>query len=77
MSADNTEIVVLKTSTDQSYDAFLEDLPEAECRWAVYDFEFDSGEGLRNKILFYMWCVANPSLLSLVVVVGRRRRRRP
>ena len=57
MSADNTEIVVLKTSTDKSYETFLEDLPETECRWAVYDFEFDSGEGLRNKILFYMWCV--------------------
>lgn len=57
MSADNSEIVVLDKSTEKDYDKFLETLPEAECRWAVYDFEFDSGEGLRNKIIFFAWCV--------------------
>lgn len=55
MNADNSEIIVLKESTDQSYDKFLEELPESECRWAVYDMEFDSGEGIRNKLCFYMW----------------------
>ncbi|KAL7414455.1 hypothetical protein BDY24DRAFT_385243 [Mrakia frigida] len=55
MNADNSEIVVLKTSTEKSYDTFLEELPETECRWAVYDMEFDSGEGIRNKLCFYMW----------------------
>ena len=57
MNADNTEIVVLSTSTESSYDTFLENLPETECRWAVYDMEFDSGEGIRNKLCFYMWSV--------------------
>ncbi|CED85064.1 actin depolymerizing factor [Phaffia rhodozyma] len=55
MSPDNTEIVVLSKSTEKSYDSFIEQLPENECRWAVYDFEFDSGEGIRNKLVFYMW----------------------
>jgi hypothetical protein len=55
MSPDNSQIVVLETSTEKSYDAFIEKLPETECRWAVYDFEFDSGEGIRNKLCFYMW----------------------
>lgn len=72
MSADNSEIVVLDKSTEKDYDKFLETLPEAECRWAVYDFEFDSGEGLRNKIIFFAWCV----LLFLAFVsspcAGRR-----
>lgn len=58
MNADNSEIVVLKTSTEKSYDTFLEELPETECRWAVYDMEFDSGEGIRNKLCFYMWYVS-------------------
>ncbi|MFC9740530.1 actin-binding ADF family protein [Streptomyces noursei] len=52
---DETEIIVLKSSSSWDYDEFLEDLPETECRWAVYDFEFDKGEGKRNKLLFFSW----------------------
>ena len=35
------------------------ELPEKECRWAVYDFEFtlSSGEGIRNKLTFIAWYV--------------------
>ena len=46
-----------KTSTEQEYDAFLEKLPENECRYAVYDFEYDigGGEGKRSKIVFFTW----------------------
>ena len=72
MNADNTEIVVLSTSTEKSYDTFLENLPETECRWAVYDMEFDSGEGIRNKLCFYMWSV-HDSVPFESGVKGRRR----
>ncbi|KAK0490726.1 actin depolymerizing factor [Armillaria novae-zelandiae] len=45
---DKKEIV---TTTD-----FLGDLPEAECRWAIYDFEYEKEDGgKRNKICFYSW----------------------
>jgi cofilin len=32
-------------------------LPENDCRYAVYDFEYDtaSGEGKRSKIVFFIW----------------------
>jgi len=50
-----TEVVVLKTSQSTDYEKFLSDLPETECRWAIYDFEYDNGEGKRNKLLFYSW----------------------
>jgi len=50
-----TEIKVYKTSSSSDYEEFLENLPENECRWAVYDFEYDSGEGKRNRLLFYSW----------------------
>jgi len=31
-------------------------LPEKECRYAVYDFEFaKEGAGIRNKIVFLSW----------------------
>ncbi|KZV92402.1 cofilin [Exidia glandulosa HHB12029] len=52
----NTEIVVDKTSESANYDDFVADLPEAQCRWAVYDFEFEKeGAGKRNKLLFFAW----------------------
>jgi len=50
-----TEVIVYKTSSSSDYEEFLENLPETECRWAVYDFEYDSGEGKRNRLLFYSW----------------------
>ena len=56
LSKDNTEIVVEKTSTEKDYDAFVEELSEDQCRWAVYDFEFEKeGGGKRNKIIFFSW----------------------
>ncbi|KAG5634464.1 cofilin [Sphagnurus paluster] len=55
LSKDFKEIVVEKTSSSQSYDDFVGDLPELECRWAVYDFEFEKEEGKRNKICFFSW----------------------
>ncbi|MFC8230721.1 actin-binding ADF family protein [Streptomyces sp. NPDC057287] len=56
LSKDNTEIIVEKTSTSPDYDNFIEDLPETECRWAVYNFEFEkAGAGKRNKLTFVSW----------------------
>ncbi|HWU06976.1 MAG TPA: actin depolymerization factor/cofilin-like domain-containing protein [Streptomyces sp.] len=56
LNGDNTEIVVEKVSSDTDYDTFLADLPETECRWAVYDFEYErDGAGKRNKILLFAW----------------------
>ncbi|KAK7690273.1 cofilin [Cerrena zonata] len=55
LSADNTEIVVSKTNTDTNYETFLAELPENECRWAIYDLEYNKGEGIRNKLLFITW----------------------
>lgn len=53
-----TEVVVLKTSEDPDYEAFLKEFPNDQCRWAVYDLEYavDDG-GKRNKILYVYWCV--------------------
>lgn len=57
LNDDKTQIVVDETSTDSDYDAFLEKLPENECKYAVYDFEYEIGgvEGKRSKIVFFTW----------------------
>lgn len=55
MNDTNTEIVVKKTS-EGTYENFLEDLPEDEPRFAIFDFEFEKeGAGKRNKITFFSW----------------------
>jgi cofilin len=51
----NTEIVVEKVSSSTDYDDFIADLPETECRWAVYDFEFEKEGAGRNKLTFVSW----------------------
>ena len=76
LSDDKKNIVVLKSSTDKDFDTFVAELPEKECRWAVYDFEFTlpGGEGIRNKLTFVQWCVflfGLGSLLSIAYTVTR------
>lgn len=55
LSDDNKQIVVDKKSESQSYDEFVEDLPADSCRYAIYDVEFDTEGGKRNKIAFFAW----------------------
>lgn len=56
LSDDKTKIVVEETATDADYDSFLDKLPEHDCKYAIYDFEYDLGsEGKRSKIIFISW----------------------
>jgi len=57
LSTDLKTIEVEKTGNDSDYDAFLKDLPEDKCRYAIYDFDYElpGGEGKRYKICFYTW----------------------
>ncbi|GEM11022.1 cofilin [Rhodotorula toruloides] len=55
LSDDNKEIQVEKSSESASYDDFVGDLPPNSPRYAVYDFEYEKGEGKRNKLCFYAW----------------------
>ncbi|MFC8385987.1 actin-binding ADF family protein [Nocardia sp. NPDC057272] len=55
LNNDNTAVVVKKTSSSTSYDEFVADLPDTECRFAVYDFKYDVEGGTRKKIVFVDW----------------------
>lgn len=47
-----------KAEAEADYKAFVASLPKDQCRYAVYDFYYETaGEGERNKILFYTWFV--------------------
>ena len=79
LSPDNTQIVVEHTAepgvaTVDAFNEFREKLPPADCRYAVFDFEFEKqdGSGKRNKICFVSWYV--PFILCLplsLVPVGQ------
>lgn len=73
LNDDNTSVVISRSeerapgegnrSADmnkarEDYARFVrENLPDDDCRYAVYDFEFEKspGEGFRNKICFVVW----------------------
>lgn len=74
LNDNKTEIVVDKTSTDDSYDAFLEEFPENDCKYAVYDFEYEisAGEGKRSKIVFYQWSPDTASIRAKMVYASSK-----
>ena len=57
MNDEATEIVVEKAVENSDYDNFVKELPKDSCRYAVFDFAYETkGEGQgRNKILFFFW----------------------
>ena len=56
LSPDNKKIIVEQTApASSSYDDFLNALPQDDCRYAVYDFEYTKDGGQRNKICFVAW----------------------
>lgn len=60
LSSDKTKIVIEKTGSSREYEDFIADLPEDDCRWAVYDVHYEKeGAGLRNKLVFIAWYEAD------------------
>lgn len=53
------EVVVEKTGGPaEGYEDFTASLPENDCRYAVYDFDFVTSENCqKSKIFFIAWCV--------------------
>jgi cofilin len=73
LSEDYSEIVVEKVSSSPDYDDFIADLPETECRWAVYDFEFEKeGAGKRSKLTFISWAPENAKVKQKMLFASSR-----
>lgn len=69
-----TDIVVDETSTSEDYDEFLSKLPENDCKYAIYDFEYElgAGEGKRSKIIFYTWSPDTAPVRSKMVYASSK-----
>ncbi|KAF8842210.1 putative COF1-cofilin [Paxillus ammoniavirescens] len=72
INSTNTEIIVEKTSNSPDYDQFLDVLPKDQCRWAVYDLEFEKDGAKRNKILFFSWSPDSAKIKSKMVFASSR-----
>ena len=56
LSDDHSQVIVDKTAPPSAnYNDFVKGLPANDCRYAVYDFEYEAEGGQRNKILFVVW----------------------
>lgn len=56
MNDAHTEIRVLKKAAPTAtYDDFVAELPENECRYGVFDYEFEEDGRKQGKILFVVW----------------------
>lgn len=74
LNASKTEIIVEETSTETDYETFLEKLPENDCKYAVYDFEYEigGGEGKRSKIVFFTWAPDTAPIRSKMVYASSK-----
>jgi len=72
------EVVIDKVSSSEGktpeevHDEFVAALPEEDCRYAVYDFEYDGGEGKRNKLFFVFWASDNAKVKSKMVYASSK-----
>merc|ERR1711892_905070 len=52
----NTIIVEKQGSRDQTYDDFVSELPENDCRYGLIDLEFETDDGRpTSKLVFISW----------------------
>mmetsp|Transcript_31080 Transcript_31080/g.88711 ORF Transcript_31080/g.88711 Transcript_31080/m.88711 type:complete len:139 (+) Transcript_31080:68-484(+) len=73
LNDDLTEVVVdFVADANATYDDFVGKLPENDCRYIVYDFEYDAGEGKRNKILFVVWAPDTAKIKSKMLYASTK-----
>jgi len=70
---DLTEIVVDKVvDPSGTYNDFVSSLPHNDCRYAVYDFEWDAEDGKRGKILFVLWAPETAKVKSKMLYTSSK-----
>lgn len=73
LNDDLTEVVVdFKAEANATYDDFVGKLPENDCRYVVFDFEYNAGEGQRNKILFVVWAPDTAKIKSKMLYASTK-----
>ncbi|EXC04552.1 Actin-depolymerizing factor 7 [Morus notabilis] len=73
---ENQDVVVDKLgSPGETYDDFTASLPDNECRYAVYDFDFITDENCqKSKIFFIAWSPDTSKVRSKMVYASSKDR---
>ncbi|KAJ1887738.1 cofilin, partial [Kickxella alabastrina] len=61
-----------KPTEEEMYEDFLAHLPETECRYAVYDIQFQKKEVLSNKIVFITWSPDNAKIKAKMIYASSK-----
>ncbi|KAF8139203.1 hypothetical protein K438DRAFT_2118882, partial [Mycena galopus ATCC 62051] len=69
LNQENTQIVIVGKSESQNYQDFIAELPKAECRWAVYNLEYEKDGGKRKRIFFLSWKPDDAKLKDKMVLI--------
>nr|7SOG_A Chain A, Actophorin [Acanthamoeba castellanii]7SOG_B Chain B, Actophorin [Acanthamoeba castellanii] len=73
LNDDNTEVVVEKVGgPNATYEDFLAQLPENDCRYAIFDYEFEVDGGQRNKIVFILWAPDSAPIKSKMMYASSK-----
>merc|ERR1711974_509834 len=74
LSDDLSQVVIDKEApVDASYESFLAELPDQDCRYAVYNFEYESGnDGKRVKIVFFVWAPDTASIKKKMIYASTK-----
>jgi len=74
LSKSMTEVVVQETADpSKSYDDFVAALPANECKYAVYDFDYETKDGgKRNKLCFVVWAPDSAKIKDKMLVASSK-----
>eukprot|EP01097_Dermamoeba_algensis_P001491 TRINITY_DN1558_c0_g1_i1.p1 TRINITY_DN1558_c0_g1~~TRINITY_DN1558_c0_g1_i1.p1 ORF type:complete len:126 (+),score=30.51 TRINITY_DN1558_c0_g1_i1:273-650(+) len=69
------EVELLKAvplSDKTTYKDFLAELPADDCRYLVYNYEYDFDGGHRSKIVFFQWAPENAKIKSKMLYASTK-----
>ena len=71
---DSNDEIVLEATGEKgaSYEDFTGKLPADDCRYAVFDFEYEQDGGLRNKLLFVVWAPDTAKLKRKMLIASSK-----
>jgi len=76
LTANLQEIEVEKTvnaSDKSSFEDFARQLPSDDCRYAVYDYHFETGNaGSREQLIFVVWCPESAKIRHKMVYASSK-----
>ncbi|ORY44827.1 actin depolymerizing protein [Rhizoclosmatium globosum] len=62
-----------KLGSEATYEKFVSQFPAGEGRYGVYDFEFETPDGVRNKLVFFLWAPDTAAIKSKMIYASSKQ----